>query len=84
MFVFIKAPNYILHSTLCVNALCMHFLSLQIYLFNFISYILHYVCAFFVYASISQDFKLHFAFYIFVFVHYVCIFCLHTSAYIFF
>jgi hypothetical protein len=33
---------------------------------------------FFVYASISQVFKLYFSFYIFVFVHYVCIFCLYV------
>jgi len=58
-FMFLKAPSYILHSTLCVCALCMHFLFLQIYLFNFLNYILQYVCAFFVYASLSQV-SLHF------------------------
>jgi hypothetical protein len=77
MFVLLKAPSYILHSTLCVYALYMHFLSLQIYLFNSLSYILHCVCAFFVYASISQVFKLHFAFYILclctMYAFFVCI-----------
>jgi hypothetical protein len=63
-FVFLNAPSYILHSTVRVFALCMHFLFLQKKKFNFLNYILHYVYAFFVYASIFQVFKLHFSFYI--------------------
>ncbi len=57
-FARLQITFYIIHI-----ALCMHFLSLQIYLFNSLSYILHNVCAFFVYASIFQVFKLDFAFY---------------------
>jgi hypothetical protein len=44
-FVSLKGLNYNLHSTFCVCVLCMHFLSLQIYFLNSVSYILHYVCA---------------------------------------
>ncbi len=66
-FMSLKAPSYTLHYALCICALCMHFLSLQIYFTNFLSYILHYVYAFSIYASISQVSKLHFTF---------CIFCL--------
>jgi len=50
--VFLKASSYLLHSTLCVCALCMHFLSLQIYFSNSLNYILHYVYALSTYASI--------------------------------
>jgi hypothetical protein len=49
----LKAPSYTLHSALCICALRMHFLSLQIYFTNFLNYILHYVYAFSIYASIS-------------------------------
>jgi len=72
---FLKAPSYILHSALCVCALCMHFLSLQIYFSNFCK--LHStlcLCTFYLCIYLSS---LQITFYIlhFVFVQYVCTFC---------
>lgn len=77
-FMFFKAPSYILHSTLCVCALCMHFLSLQIYLFNFLNYI-YYIFVHFLsmHLSLKSLYILHF-----VFVHYVCIFCLYSFLFV--
>ncbi len=76
---FFKAPSYILHYTLCVCALCMHFLflhflSMEIYFSNSLSYTLHCAYALFVCASMSfksVNYILHSTF---VFVH--CVFCL--------
>jgi hypothetical protein len=45
LLVSLKGLSYILHSTFNVCALCVHFLSVQIYFLNSFSYILHCVCA---------------------------------------
>lgn len=53
-YVSLKAPSYILHSTLCVCALCMHFLSLQIYFSNSLNYIVSVHFMFRIYLSSLQ------------------------------
>jgi hypothetical protein len=81
----LKAPSYILLSTLCVCALCMHFLSLQIYFSNSLQYILHCICALYVKHFMKFGVNIYFSslqitFYIlhFMFVHFM--FCIYLSS----